>query len=93
MENLLNLFKDHIVPALKQNKRSITTTSAVIYIVYIIYQKINRPPKKLQHIPHVPGFETLKSFYNKESLDDVTDKMAIPLILKTEHGLYQVSIS
>ena len=92
MDNLLNFFKDYIVPVLKQNKRSITTASAAIYILYIIYQKINKPPKKLRHIPYVPGFDTLKSFYNKESLDDVTDKTSIPLVLKTEHGLYQVSM-
>ncbi|KAI9256666.1 cytochrome P450 [Phascolomyces articulosus] len=88
MEQLVHFFKDYILPQWKHNRRSITAVSAAIYVVYTVYQKINRPPKRLRHIPYINGIDTLTSFFKKIPLDKVTDEVALPLVLETDHGLY-----
>ncbi|KAI9490119.1 cytochrome P450 [Zychaea mexicana] len=88
MDQLIQIVKIYIVPRLKHNKRSISAATAAILAVYYVYQKINRPPRSLRHIPYVNGFETISALLNKEPLDDVTDRISLPLVLKTKHGMY-----
>ncbi|KAI8138513.1 cytochrome P450 [Fennellomyces sp. T-0311] len=91
MEPILQFWSDYIVPRLhvaKSNRRSITTATAAFAIAYYLFQKLNRPPRKLRHIPHISGFTTLYYTIRRIPIDDVFHNFTLPVSQQTESGLY-----
>lgn len=95
LQNAINLYNNEVVPRLTKRNKVIGITAAVaISLVYLIREKILKPPKKIRHIPYL-GFTTLvKSILANESISDRTYKLNLPQLHKPGNkGLYSVCMS
>ncbi|KAI7899442.1 cytochrome P450 [Cokeromyces recurvatus] len=57
-----------------------STTAFILSIIYVINERILKPPKRLRHIPYQGYFELFKSIKNKESYWDRSYRLTLPYI-------------
>ncbi|KAG0181653.1 cytochrome P450-dit2 [Apophysomyces sp. BC1021] len=70
--------------------RRVSISSAVaLTVLYLIYDKINKPPRSLRHIPYVGYINTITSALRGRSSADISSDYSIPLIKSEAHnGVY-----
>ncbi|KAI9251834.1 cytochrome P450 [Phascolomyces articulosus] len=68
--------------------RKIISISAALFLFYITYDKVMRPPKQLRHITHGNPIKTLMAALRQLSADEITRSIGYPLSSQTENGLY-----
>jgi hypothetical protein len=90
---ILDFYSKIIVPKLTQ-KNKVTAISAAIAlsIVYIIRDRVLKPPRKLRHIPYHTYFNVLTSIIKNESYWDRSYRHTLPQIDSPEsNGIYLVN--
>jgi hypothetical protein len=81
LKNALSLYTEKVVPRLTQRNKAIGLSVAIaMALVYIIRDRIFKPPKTLRHIPYLGYFNVLKSFIKKESLFERGYRVHVPHI-------------
>ncbi|KAI8140957.1 cytochrome P450 [Fennellomyces sp. T-0311] len=71
------------------NKRlSVTTAAILVATLYYLYNKINKPPKQLRHIPYSGFFRHMAATLQKKPVDQIAKEIAYPLAHQTTSGLY-----
>ena len=73
---------------IENHKFSISTSIIALLGVYIGYDKITRPPKKLRHIPNVPFLNYLRGFLSNATINEVATDITLPVALKSDEGIY-----
>lgn len=92
---LINQVYDHlnvIIPAELRKKTGIISlgTAILITFLYSKFQKINRPPANLRHLPHVGFYTFLKYVFSNGVIDNYSNEQVIPLLKKGSNGIYLV---
>ncbi|KAI7905066.1 cytochrome P450 [Cokeromyces recurvatus] len=83
--------KKFLIVIIPKKNRFFTIKAAVIYfvILYMIRNRILKPPKSLRHIPYQGYFDLFKLIIGKESYWDYTHRLVLPLInSKQSNGIY-----
>ena len=70
---------------------STTGITLVAATLYLLYDKINKPPRATRHIPYIGFFKFMSAIIRKEPVYNVTKEMTFPLSFTTESGLYSVT--
>lgn len=91
----VTMYSQEVVPRLtKKNKVIAISVAVFMSLVYLVTDKIMKPPRKLRHIPHVSYYSVIKSLLMKESNWDRAYRLHLSEVNKKEHGgLLLVNIS
>jgi hypothetical protein len=80
-----------ISPQLRKKAGIISISTAVIMtVLYSVFQKLNRPPKELRHLPYVGYFSFLKNVFKDELYETYSNQLIMPLLKKESNGVYAV---
>lgn len=94
LENALTLYSNEIVPRLtKKNKVISISVAVVLSLVYLIRDRVLKPPRNLRHIPYVSYFGVIKSTLFHESIWSRAYKVHLPEIDKKNHGIFLVCLN
>ncbi|KAI9263216.1 cytochrome P450 [Phascolomyces articulosus] len=97
MENIIGTYQTYVSPYIpddyqervvdfgKKHKLSISFAVAV-YSVYLVYDKVTKPPKSIRHIPQVDFWGYSGALIRQEPLYVIAKKYTIPAA--AQHGLY-----
>ncbi|ORY96311.1 cytochrome P450 [Syncephalastrum racemosum] len=95
MDTILQLYEYYVLPlagrtdkALRKHKKISIGLAVALTTVYIITQKMLKPPKALRQVPYVSTLPYLRARYNGQPLSEVVEKYTMPVALKEDHGLY-----
>ena len=76
------------------NKKNLSISTSglalVVTSLYLLYDKINKPPQSTRHIPYIGFFKFMSAIIRKEPIYNVTKEMTFPVSFTTESGLYSV---
>ena len=94
LKNVFDLYNKEVVPRLTKKNKVIGISAAVIIsLVYLIREKVVKPPKKLRHIPYISFFNQVSALFKGESLWSRTYRMYLPKTYSPENkGLYMVNL-
>jgi hypothetical protein len=85
----LELYNQHVVPRLTKKNKVIAISTAVALSVYVLVDRLFKPPKKLRHIPYQGYYSFLKGIFHKDTYDTKAKKFYLPTISST-NGIYMV---
>ncbi|KAG2213089.1 hypothetical protein INT47_011238 [Mucor saturninus] len=89
LKNALVLYTNEVVPRLtKKNKIISISVSVALSLIYLISEKVLKPPKNLRHIPYISYFDSIKSVLRKESASDRSDRVFLPEIDQKNHSIF-----
>lgn len=89
----INLYNDKVLPTLMKNKVIAISAAVALSLLYIIRDRVLKPPRKLRHVPYIGYFSVLKSLITGESFWDRTFRVRIPISeAEGSKGLYLVLI-
>ncbi|KAI9472922.1 cytochrome P450 [Zychaea mexicana] len=98
MEVVFNAYQSYVLPLLsqstqeqvvifgKKHKTSISVAVAV-YGLYLLYEKITKPPKNIRHLPQVPFWGYSGALIRGEPLYSIAKKFTIPAATNP-YGMY-----
>jgi hypothetical protein len=94
LQNAITLYNNEVVPRLtKKNKVIAISVAVALSLVYIIRDRVFKPPRNLRHIPYFGYFSVIKSLMNGESIFDRGYKYNVPHAdCKNSNGLYLVNV-
>lgn len=101
MEQIIRLYDNILLPVIqrvdtttrKHKAKTITAAVALTTLIYIT-QKILRPPKVLRQVPHIGFFEYVAASISKKTTkEDIARLYTLPAALKTDEGIFVVSIT
>lgn len=95
LQNASALYDKIIAPRLTQKNKTIGISVAVaLTLVYIIRDRVFKPPKNIRHIPYFGYSSVIKSLINGDSFFDRCYKVALPFLDSKDNvsGLYSVSL-
>lgn len=82
-----------VSPQLRKKAKVISVTAAVILtLLYATFQKVNKPPKALRHLPYVSRFSFLKYIFRNALYETYSKQLVMPLLKKESNGIYMVAI-
>lgn len=99
MENIINAYQTYVLPHISDDyqerviefgeKHKLSISFAVaLYSVYLVYDKMTKPPKNLRHIPQVDFWGYSGALLRQEPLYSIAKRYTIPAASK--HGIYVV---
>ncbi|KAI9495417.1 cytochrome P450 [Zychaea mexicana] len=69
------------------NKWSIRLATLAMAL-YLVYDKVTKPPAKLRHIPHLPFYTFFTAHLQQKSTAEVAEEITLPAAVASPHGLY-----
>ncbi|KAI9314941.1 cytochrome P450 [Dichotomocladium elegans] len=73
----------------RQKPTRISIAAAVALIgLYMVYDKVARPPRNIRHIPSVSFLAYVKEFLQDKSIDEIAQKISLPMLAQSETGIY-----
>lgn len=91
VQKVVAFFNNEVTPRLNKKNKVIGVSVAVaLTLVYIIRDRVFKPPKDIRHIPYLGYLSVIKSLYKGDSLFDRGYKVNIPLLNSSKLGLYAV---
>lgn len=88
LRETLTLYNEKVVPRLTQKNKAIGLgVAAIMTLIYIIRDRVFKPPKNVRHIPYLGYFNVIKTFIKGESLFDRGYRVHVPKI-DSSHGLH-----
>lgn len=92
LQRVIEIYQQQIVPRLTTKNKTIGITAAVaMTLIYLIRDKILKPPRNLRHIPYQGYYDFIKSIYKKETYWDRAHRWTLPFIdSESSNGLYVV---
>lgn len=91
VQKVVAFFNNEVSPRLNKKNKVISVSVAVaLTLVYIIRDRVFKPPRNIRHIPYFGYFSVIKSLYKGDSLFDRGYKVIIPMLNKSNLGLYAV---
>jgi hypothetical protein len=93
LKTILDFYSKTVVPRLtKKNKTIAISTAVALSIVYIIRDRLLKPPKRLRHIPYHGYFDVIRNIFKNESYWDRAYRVTLPHIDGPEsNGIYMVN--
>jgi hypothetical protein len=92
LQTALDICNNQVVPRLTTRNKVIAITSAIsLSFIYYIHQKILKPPKVFEDLPHESVFDVIWSAIRGESITDYAQRGTLPLLYSSNgQGLYMV---
>ncbi|KAI9029851.1 cytochrome P450 [Phycomyces nitens] len=83
-------YTKYLLQILKDKTKSTAIASAVALVLsYIVFKRIERPPRDLQHLPYVSYFSLLNSVLRGETPASLSKRLILPVISNPDYkGLY-----
>lgn len=65
-------------------------TAAILVTLYLLYQKISKPPKHLRHLPTVSAYQFFKHAFTNDLFENWSKSAVMPVLKQNPCGLYLV---
>lgn len=93
-ERVTELYQTHVLPRLNSRQGRVTaiSTAVAVTVVYLAYDKLTKPPRKLRHIPQVSFYNFVEAVTKRIPFLIYTKKNVIPLLEENESGVYLVCV-
>ncbi|ORY96310.1 cytochrome P450 [Syncephalastrum racemosum] len=95
MDPIINIYEKYVLPltlqadkALRKHKKVSISLAVALTTVFIVTQRILKPPKALRQVPYVGAVGYLRARISGTPLSEIVRKYTLPAALKTDHGLY-----
>lgn len=90
IKHVLEFYSTYTV--LNKRQKTIGITAAIMLsLIYLVREKLLKPPKNLRHIPYISYFSIIRSLFTGESNWDRFYRVVIPHIDSPQsNGLYLV---
>jgi hypothetical protein len=95
LQNAIELYNKEIVPRLTKKNKVIAISAAVaLSLVYMIKERVLKPPRKLRHIPYISYWDTIQSIFRGDSVWDRAYNVYLPLVDSADNkGVFTVHIT
>ncbi|KAL9545818.1 hypothetical protein MBANPS3_006962 [Mucor bainieri] len=90
LQRAIQIYEQQVVPRLTSKNKTIGIAAAVaMTLIYLIRDKIFKPPRNIRHIPYQGYYDFIKSIYTKETYWDRAHRWTLPRIdSESSNGLY-----
>lgn len=93
LKNSLVLYNKEVVPRMTQKNKLISISVAVaLSLIYLVQDKVLKPPRNLRHIPYISYWDFIRSAFSNESPWDRAYRVDMPEVDKKNHGIFLVCI-
>lgn len=92
LQRAIEIYQQQVVPRLTKKNKTIGIAAAVtLTLIYLIRDRVLKPPRNIRHIPYQGYFDFIKSIYQKETYWDRAHRWTLPHIdSESSNGLYVV---
>ncbi|KAL9541602.1 hypothetical protein MBANPS3_009026 [Mucor bainieri] len=90
LQRAIKIYGQQVVPRLTPKNKTIGIAAAVaMTLIYLIRDKLLKPPRNLRHIPYQGYYDFIKSIYKNETYWDRAHRWTLPFIdSASSNGLY-----
>ncbi|KAI7893584.1 cytochrome P450 [Mucor mucedo] len=89
LKNALALYNKEVIPRLTKKNKIISISVAVaLSLIYLIREKVLKPPKHLRHIPYISYLDSVKAILTRESAWDRSYRVFLPEIDQKNHSIF-----